>query len=422
MYKTASITLFVVLLTVYPDGSEAVLASTWDYCNCRFDEWEPWQDCTSTCFGRQLRTRSVWLTNYVGCEVFTDCASNDEGSQYQDCNKVCHNGGNLAGSSCSCTAAYYGQCCTSIYDCGVPDPLQNGEVTYTATTYGSVTTYSCHQGYNMTGGDVTRTCLSGPSWSGMLPSCAYAQHCSSGPCQNEATCVDHLGYYTCVCQPGWSGANCENDVQPPVYDSCHGDIYVNATEHTVDVSWVVPTFSDPMNTELIVTKNYPSPAFTFPWGDFTVQYVATKPSNGLQTECAFQIHVRPTPCAELNTPTNGAVVCNGWQTDYGRFCMIACLQGYTIDPALSYDTWFVCGASGNWIASDPLPDCTVSVVNAPDNPYQPEYNVHTITSCTDVTNVKSLYISKLQEEGSFSEFCSKYPDECSVNNVNVHCT
>lgn len=29
--------------------------------------------------------------------------------------------------------------------------------------------------------------------------------CASDPCQNGATCIDHVDYYTCDCASGWEG-------------------------------------------------------------------------------------------------------------------------------------------------------------------------------------------------------------------------
>lgn len=75
---------------------------------------------------------------------------------------------------------------------------------------------------------------------------------------------------------------------------CSEDIEVNATDITGTFSWVPPSFYDPMGKDLDIVSNYPSAEFTFPWGDHTVQYVATKTSNGLRTECTFQIKVRRT--------------------------------------------------------------------------------------------------------------------------------
>jgi hypothetical protein len=82
------------------------------------------------------------------------------------------------------------------------------------------------------------------------------------------------------------------DVEPPMVTGCHEDIHVNATEQTLEYSWTEPKFSDSRGSALEIVSNYPTPEFTFPWGDFTVQYVATKISNGLRTECSFKIKVR----------------------------------------------------------------------------------------------------------------------------------
>lgn len=410
-------------------GTEADLASTWSYCNCRWEEWEAWSDCNSLCFGQRYRTRSVWLTQYPGCDEFTDCATNDEGSDWQGCNEVCHNSGVPTGwswSPCTCQAGYHGSCCTERVDCGSLSSIPNGDVIVTSTYYGGTATYSCNVHYNMTGGDSLRTCQNNFAWSGSQPECIFANHCGSSPCWNGATCVDLLGDFRCDCAKGWSGQLCENDIQPPVVTGCREDLQVNATDSTAHVTWISPNFTDPMGSELQLVSNYPSPEFTFPWGDYTVQYVATKPSNGLVTECTFVIKVRPTPCEELNVPENGARLCNGWQTDYGRFCMVTCQQNYTLSPANSFYSWHVCGASGTWIASSPMPDCEVPVDSVVDGQYyHAEYIIYTFSSsCTDIstkTSLQDLYLEKLQETAGFNSFCTTFSSECIRDNVDVAC-
>ena len=32
--------------------------------------------------------------------------------------------------------------------------------------------------------------------------------CNSAPCQNGATCVDHVNRYSCSCAAGYAGTNC----------------------------------------------------------------------------------------------------------------------------------------------------------------------------------------------------------------------
>lgn len=82
------------------------------------------------------------------------------------------------------------------------------------------------------------------------------------------------------------------DIQPPVMADCPSDIAVFSKEPTVFVNWTTPSFHDPLGTNIQVTTNYPAGSGTFPWGDFIAQYVALKPSNGLRTECTFNITIR----------------------------------------------------------------------------------------------------------------------------------
>ena len=73
---------------------------------------------------------------------------------------------------------------------------------------------------------------------------------------------------------------------------CVSDADVNATDHTISYSWTPPSFTDPLGSDLDIVSNYLTPGYTFPWGDHTVQYVATKIRNGMSTECSFTIKVR----------------------------------------------------------------------------------------------------------------------------------
>ena len=36
--------------------------------------------------------------------------------------------------------------------------------------------------------------------------------CEGDPCQNGATCVDGVDMYTCTCRPGYTGHNCEREI------------------------------------------------------------------------------------------------------------------------------------------------------------------------------------------------------------------
>ncbi len=47
----------------------------------------------------------------------------------------------------------------------------NGTVSVPSNNFGSIATYTCNQGYNLTGGGMTRTCGANGMWSGGDPTC-----------------------------------------------------------------------------------------------------------------------------------------------------------------------------------------------------------------------------------------------------------
>ena len=39
--------------------------------------------------------------------------------------------------------------------------------------------------------------------------CAEINECSSNPCRNSATCIDHINEFVCECSAGFTGESCE---------------------------------------------------------------------------------------------------------------------------------------------------------------------------------------------------------------------
>ena len=58
----------------------------------------------------------------------------------------------------------------SVVDCGGLSSPQNGQVILTNTTFGSIATYQCDDGFNLIG-DMQRMCQSNGEWSGNEPTC-----------------------------------------------------------------------------------------------------------------------------------------------------------------------------------------------------------------------------------------------------------
>lgn len=46
-------------------------------------------------------------------------------------------------------------------------------------------------------------------WANVSAVSSDGDQCKSSPCQNQGSCNDHLGYYTCSCPSGFTGRNCE---------------------------------------------------------------------------------------------------------------------------------------------------------------------------------------------------------------------
>ena len=82
------------------------------------------------------------------------------------------------------------------------------------------------------------------------------------------------------------------DNQPPEVRGCSEDIDIKSSEDITFFNWTAPSFYDPAGKPITVTTNYPTNNFNFSWGDFKVQYVALKPSNGLRKECVFNLKIR----------------------------------------------------------------------------------------------------------------------------------
>ncbi|KAM5158320.1 cubilin [Mantella aurantiaca] len=104
-------------------------------------------------------------------------------------------------------------------------------------------------------------CECHPGWSGA--NCSNnINDCSTNPCQNGGICVDGINGYMCNCTSGWTGFNCETQTQ-----ACGGFLTgLNGTlsypsnpgnetyQHDVSCSWVIQTEADKPYGFLIVLE------------------------------------------------------------------------------------------------------------------------------------------------------------------------
>lgn len=307
-----------------------------------------------------------------------------------------------------------------VISCGDPGTPLNGVRNGTDFSKEKSVSYRCNVDYKLVGSS-TRTCQSNSVWSGSLPSCIFNNACRSNPCQNQGTC-NNGNTYTCSCIKGYSGINCEYDIQPPVVNYCPSDIREFSRSRFMDIAWRGPNFTDPFKHDIDVTTNYPKNGSTFFWGDYTAVYNALKPYNGLRSVCTFNISVRPHPCPDLdvtNVTLNGALVCNGWMTEYTRICMVFCKKRTKLQEHHDFRTKYICGGSGKWLPSKILPYCgrRSGKRNIP-----PSDKFYYFQKCVDEEKdtLREKYLEVLKKS-SVQGLCNRHPDLCKKENVDVQC-
>lgn len=73
---------------------------------------------------------------------------------------------------------------------------------------------ACDDGNVAAGDGCAADCTveAGYSCTGAPSVCSNVDDCASMPCQNGGTCTDGVNSYTCMCATGYSGTNCETDI------------------------------------------------------------------------------------------------------------------------------------------------------------------------------------------------------------------
>ncbi|XP_070181011.1 protein eyes shut-like isoform X2 [Littorina saxatilis] len=84
---------------------------------------------------------------------------------------------------------------------------------------GKCHSHPCQNGAVCTDGIPQYSCACGAGYSGS--NCETdIDECVSSPCQNGGNCVDKVSAYTCNCPAGWTGRNCESDIDECVSSPC----------------------------------------------------------------------------------------------------------------------------------------------------------------------------------------------------------
>ncbi|CAH1270698.1 CSMD1 [Branchiostoma lanceolatum] len=106
--------------------------------------------------------------------------------------------------------------------CSPPTAPENGALSpegETSYDYQDEITFSCNQGYELDGA-ASVTCQADQQWSAPAPTCKRIDRCDPNPCQNEGACNDVADSYTCECEAGFEGDQCEINIDDCTPDLC----------------------------------------------------------------------------------------------------------------------------------------------------------------------------------------------------------
>eukprot|EP00808_Paulinella_micropora_P000798 g78003.t1 len=187
--------------------------------------------------------------NAYTCKCASGWNGNNCDNNPDDCaQNACKNGGTCVDGvnafTCNCATGYSGSdCSTNIDDCA-SSPCQNGGTckdgvnSYTCTCAKSFSGANCQTGSAATSVLTTTTAPAGTAAlsertsttapagtaaTSVLTSTtapAVGNRCSSNPCQNGGLCKDQSGSYTCTCQTGWEGTNCQTNTNDCGKSAC----------------------------------------------------------------------------------------------------------------------------------------------------------------------------------------------------------
>ncbi|XP_005107991.1 MAM and LDL-receptor class A domain-containing protein 1-like [Aplysia californica] len=123
--------------------------------------------------------------------------------------------------------------------CGTDQTCTDRQFGFACTS--NCTTAQCLNGGMCQADGESYTCRCAPGYTG--PNCETdIDDCQLLPCQNKAVCVDLVNSYFCACADGFAGTNCEIQLETP---ECHGLV--------VDLHATPQTLTPPITAELNIT-------------------------------------------------------------------------------------------------------------------------------------------------------------------------
>jgi hypothetical protein len=181
-------------------------------------------------------------------------------------------------------------------------------------------------------------------------------HCAPNPCQNGATCTNGTSGYTCACLPGWTGINCDVNI-----DDCAGHPCLNGgtcTDGANAYTCACPAGYTGDHCQTEIDECASSPCQMGDCVDQVNSYLCVCIPGYNGTDCEVNIDdCAGSPCLNGGTCTDGAnaytCACPAGYT--GANCEIdidecasnPCVQGLCIDNVNSYTCDCLPGFTGS---------------------------------------------------------------------------
>ncbi|XP_064386127.1 sushi, von Willebrand factor type A, EGF and pentraxin domain-containing protein 1-like isoform X2 [Halichondria panicea] len=308
---------------------------------------------------RTCQADTDWSGSEPACDIVTcpalsdptngmvDVPSNNFGSI---ATYTCNRGHNLTGDAtrtCEATGMWSGSVACNLINCGDLTGPDNGLVTIRIGNFGSNASYTCETGY-MLNGDMTRMCQDNGDWSGTAPTCDTVD-CSdlTDPTDgavntSSGTTFNMNATYSCNTGYNLNGTNAR---------TCQADRMWSGNEPACDIV-TCPALSDPNNGMVDVPNNnfgtvanYTCNTGYMLTGDVIRVCEVTGDWSGTTSTCDI------ITCPTLSDPTNGTV--DVPSNNFESTATYACDTGYNLTGGSSTR---ICGSDGVWSDSDPT--CT----------------------------------------------------------------
>ena len=238
--------------------------------------------------------------------------------------------------------------------CPALDNPAGGIVAAATLTAGSLATYTCNVGYQMTGA-MTRTCQTDGTWSGAAPTCTIKDcgalvNPSLGTVTAATTTYGSTATYGCQTGYGPSGSSTR---------TCQGDGTWSGTQPTCVIA-NCPALASPNGGSIAApTLTFGSTATYGCNTGYTLAGMTTRTCkpDGTWSDSAPTCTIKD--CGALTAPTNGTV--SAATTTLGAIATYTCATGY----AASGTVMRTCAAAG-W--SDAAPTCAIVTCPALTDP------------------------------------------------------